>query len=425
MAGNSSYTNSIDIWSLGVIVHEMLTLEIPFLDTFTNEDSALMSCISTIEDTVDTALLYRYCQGATRFPCDSLRNHDVSEDGIEFLKSLMAVNPKERISAAAALANEWLVQDDPTAGPSSPHPVRPIPPAVAGSPGFRQPSATEKTESAPTQGMKQHETIDKVDAVRLLASSDIFVAVGKRNEKLKTSATANLPALAPAIGLPWDQTYDNTKERGISSNVKKDKSDSQSGSPDAIARFLKTPLAPRNNQGLPNQESDRIEQQISPQPNKIRQNSMEGVIDIGLDLAVIAAPGLYDIYRSYPPLVEPAKCREQTNRQRNHSELPMRQSGSKPTPGTSNTPYEYGHIRSRSDGSPAAVPLPSNDLPTAGEAINRALSTATPRDYNNEIFTRPRPPPPIPVPTPRSPSPPVLPTRWEEFKGGLWRPYRR
>lgn len=152
---------------------------------------------------------------------------------------------------------------------------------------------------------------------------------------------------------------------------------------------------------------------------------MLGVINIGLDLEVIAAPGRYDIYRSYPPRGQLAKVREETNRPRDHSELPMRRSGHKQAPGTSNQQYQYGHIRSRSDGSPAAVPLPSNDLSTAGEAINRTLTSATPRNDNDEIFTRPRPPPPIPVATTWSPSPPVPPTRWEEFKGGLRKPFRR
>lgn len=61
--------------------------------------------MSIVDDTVDTGLLYCDCQGTNPFPCGSLRTHGVPEDGIEFVKSLMAVNPSKRLSAAAALAS--------------------------------------------------------------------------------------------------------------------------------------------------------------------------------------------------------------------------------------------------------------------------------------------------------------------------------
>lgn len=118
-AAGNSYTNNIDIWALGAIVHEMLTLEIPFRDTYITEDSGFTSCISTDEDVVDTGLLYGYCHGANPFPCASLRSHGITEDGIDFVKSLMRVNPSERLSAAMALASEWLAQNDFTAAPES------------------------------------------------------------------------------------------------------------------------------------------------------------------------------------------------------------------------------------------------------------------------------------------------------------------
>lgn len=131
-AAGNSYTNQIDIWALGAIVHEMLTLQIPFLDTYIDEDSG--PPLSTFEDVVDTGLLYTYCQGGSPFPCASLRSHGVSEDGIEFVKSLMAVNPSERPSAAVALASGWLVQVDSTDRPVSPKLLLPgLPPGASGS----------------------------------------------------------------------------------------------------------------------------------------------------------------------------------------------------------------------------------------------------------------------------------------------------
>lgn len=86
----------------------MLTLEIPFLDTYTDDDADLGS-VPTPDDTVDIDLLYRYCRNLNEFPCSSLRKHGVSEEGVEFVKSLMVANPNERASAAAALGSRWLV----------------------------------------------------------------------------------------------------------------------------------------------------------------------------------------------------------------------------------------------------------------------------------------------------------------------------
>lgn len=107
-AGNS-YTNNIDIWALGAIVHEMLTLEIPFLDKYSYRHPDLTLSVSpSAEQTVDTGLLYEYCKGANPFPCESLRTAGVTEDGIDFVKSLMVVNPTGRASAAVALASKWI-----------------------------------------------------------------------------------------------------------------------------------------------------------------------------------------------------------------------------------------------------------------------------------------------------------------------------
>lgn len=144
ISGNS-YTNNIDIWAVGAIVHEMLTLEIPFLEgpiDNANRFSGFTSCLSVAEATVDTGLLYGYCHGKEPFPSASLRSHGVPEDGIQFVKSLMAVNPSKRLSAAAALACEWLVQ---TNCPASSDLVLPARPPVAASLASPEPPA-EKEE---------------------------------------------------------------------------------------------------------------------------------------------------------------------------------------------------------------------------------------------------------------------------------------
>lgn len=106
-ATGNSYTSHIDIWALGAIVHQMLTTEIPFLEIYTDDTD--LESIPAPDDTVDMDLLYGYCRNLNEFPCSTLRKHGVSEDGIEFVKSLMVANPSERASAAAALGSQWLV----------------------------------------------------------------------------------------------------------------------------------------------------------------------------------------------------------------------------------------------------------------------------------------------------------------------------
>lgn len=105
-------------------MHEMLTMEIPFLDTY--QDPDMTSTTLTVDSTVDMDLLFGYCRNLYPFPCTSLRKHGVSEEGINFVKSLMVVNPSARAPAALALKSQWLIRSDPSAGglkPASPRPV--------------------------------------------------------------------------------------------------------------------------------------------------------------------------------------------------------------------------------------------------------------------------------------------------------------
>lgn len=108
-APRGAYTNNIDMWALGAIVHEMLTREIPFRETYPSGDTDLtLPTVVSADLMVDTGLLYAYCQGIKPFPCDSLQRAGVSDEGVEFVKNLMVVDPAKRLSAVAALANPWL-----------------------------------------------------------------------------------------------------------------------------------------------------------------------------------------------------------------------------------------------------------------------------------------------------------------------------
>lgn len=99
------YTTAVDIWAFGVVVHELLTSEIPFLDKYQPTESTYPRNTGT---SLDMQLLHQYCTGDP-FPVEKLQQNCVSEEGIDFVKSLMVVNPTNRVSAREALASPWLV----------------------------------------------------------------------------------------------------------------------------------------------------------------------------------------------------------------------------------------------------------------------------------------------------------------------------
>lgn len=105
----NSYTDAIDLWALGAIVHQMLTSEIPFRDTY--QPSFLsefdLSSSNTNSPTLDMGLIVDYCRAAKPFPTGSLLNKRVNRNGIEFVTSVMAANPRDRLTAVAALKCVW------------------------------------------------------------------------------------------------------------------------------------------------------------------------------------------------------------------------------------------------------------------------------------------------------------------------------
>lgn len=110
--GKNSYTNLVDLWALGAVAHKLLTSEIPFQDIYDNSGMSLsgldMGSTRTISATVDMRLLHGYCQGSENFPTESLNQSEVTKNGVYFVMSLMAANPKWRVSAPEALKRQWL-----------------------------------------------------------------------------------------------------------------------------------------------------------------------------------------------------------------------------------------------------------------------------------------------------------------------------
>ncbi|KAI9773342.1 MAG: hypothetical protein M1840_007557 [Geoglossum simile] len=80
------YTVAVDVWSLGEIAFRALTGKQPF----------------------PIRSLREYVRGASLFPVEMLRAHNVSEEGCDFLNILMAPMPEDRLTARNALSHIWI-----------------------------------------------------------------------------------------------------------------------------------------------------------------------------------------------------------------------------------------------------------------------------------------------------------------------------
>lgn len=114
MRVGTSYTKVVDMWALGVVVHELMTSEIPFLDTFQGLESMTITPemytvgTSNYPPMLDAELLMDYCRGS-EFPTECLQRKGVSEEGITFVKSLMVADPRRRPTATVVLNSPWLL----------------------------------------------------------------------------------------------------------------------------------------------------------------------------------------------------------------------------------------------------------------------------------------------------------------------------
>lgn len=103
-----NFTYTLDMWSVGCILHELLTSEMPFIEAGHQSDMFSGITMSDFTPQVDMGSLLEYCRDESEFPTEILRNAQVDEEGIDLIKTLMNPDPKGRSTTVLTLQHPWL-----------------------------------------------------------------------------------------------------------------------------------------------------------------------------------------------------------------------------------------------------------------------------------------------------------------------------
>lgn len=106
-----NYSNAVDMWALGCVVHELLTGQILFREIEYEADGTTEFDFGSVEYMIPQTDIYgvkAFCDGKTEFPTDVLRRAGVSEVAIEFLNATFVADPESRAGAKEALGSAWL-----------------------------------------------------------------------------------------------------------------------------------------------------------------------------------------------------------------------------------------------------------------------------------------------------------------------------
>jgi len=88
---SGKYTNAVDLWAVGCIVYRLVTGIGPF---------------------PQGKSLIQYCGDESLFPNDLLIKSGVTNSISDFLRQLLAIDPKKRLSAAKALQHHWITSGE-------------------------------------------------------------------------------------------------------------------------------------------------------------------------------------------------------------------------------------------------------------------------------------------------------------------------
>lgn len=108
------FTNAVDLWAAGCIIHELLSLQLPFAREWEDGPETTMTGVCSAVDPdqvtaeIDMARLMGYCQGQLPLPVGALERSGVSPNPVELIRALLRADPSARMTAMEALETPWL-----------------------------------------------------------------------------------------------------------------------------------------------------------------------------------------------------------------------------------------------------------------------------------------------------------------------------
>jgi serine/threonine protein kinase len=118
LAHTRRYTAMVDIWSLGMISHELFTGNLPFWNPIPSEPDEDYSmsgidhgpCDDVLATSFEPREFLNYCEGSRALPDNHLNVSAAPDIFKDFIISLLRPNPTERPEACIALKHPWITR---------------------------------------------------------------------------------------------------------------------------------------------------------------------------------------------------------------------------------------------------------------------------------------------------------------------------